>query len=329
MEPHAAERLRRTVERFFRVSEGPAVDALLAEFRVFEVPGGAWLFREGDPADSLYLIARGRLQVWSGRGEVGGARLLGELGSGESVGEVALLAGGTRSAGVRAIRDSLLLRLDRAAFDALAARHGALVLSLTAQVAQRLRDRTAAGNGAARGLENVAVLPVGPDARTAAFAAELAAALERHDSVLHLDASWAGGRDESALAEALHEEEARHRFLVLEAQPQRSTWSECCRRHADVLLLVADGSRAPTAGPWAALASAAQTSARRILVLLHAGERIEGTARWLAALPADQVHHVRWGRAERDLARLARVLAGEALGLVLGGGAARGFAHVG
>src|SRR5215475_8122395 len=105
----AVDRLRKTVERFFQVSRAEEVEALLAELRVFEIPGGAWLFQKGDPADSLYLIARGRLQVWGEASEGGAARLLGELGSGDSVGEVGLLTGGARTAGVRAIRDSLLL----------------------------------------------------------------------------------------------------------------------------------------------------------------------------------------------------------------------------
>ena len=327
--PDAAGRLRRTVEGFFRVTAPAEVDALLAEFRVLEVPGGAWLFRQGEPAASLFLIARGRLQVWSDDPEGGAARLLGELGSGQSVGEVGLLTGGARTAGVRAIRDSLLLRLDRAAFHHLAASHPALVLNVTAQVAERLRDRTAAVSGVARGLENLAVLPLASGPRLDRFGTQLASALEVHASVLHLAAGWVGGREESALAEGLHELEARHRFVVLEAEPRRSAWSELCRRHADVLCLVADASQKPTAGPWASLEAEQGAAARRILVLLHPGEEISGTAQWVAALRADQVHHVRAGSAERDLARLARVLAGDAIGLVLGGGAARGFAHVG
>src|SRR5262245_19911955 len=326
-QPGATARLRRTVERFFQVYDAEAVGALLSEFRVLEVRGGEWLFRQGDPADSLYLIARGRLQVW-GEADAGGARLFGEIGSGEAVGEVGLLTGGARTAGVRSIRDSVLLRLDRDSFHRLAATHGPLVLNLTAQVAERLRDRTAAVGDVARGLENLALLPVGEAPRVRRFAARLAAALEAHDSVLHVDRSAVGAREESALAEWLHEQEARYRFLVLEAQPRPSPWSELCRRHADVLIFVADAQQMPSAGPWAGLAGEAG-AARRILVLLHPGDGISGPARWLQALPAAQVHPVRAGHEERDLARLARVLAGTALALVLGGGAARGFAHVG
>jgi predicted acylesterase/phospholipase RssA len=64
-------------------------------------------------------------------------------------------------------------------------------------------------------------------------------------------------------------------------------------------------------------------------VLLHpAGVRPHGTARWLAARSVDRHFHVREGR-DDDVARLARLLTGSAIGLVLGGGGARGFAHLG
>jgi predicted acylesterase/phospholipase RssA/CRP-like cAMP-binding protein len=326
--PGVTGRLQRTVERFFRVRDRESIDELLAEFEVLEVPGGDWLFRQGDPADSLFLIARGRLQVWADGESPEERRLLGELSSGESVGEVGLLTGGTRTAGIRAIRDSVLLRLDRAGFDHLAASHGTLALSLAAQVAERLRDRTAGGGSFSRGLENFAVMPVGDSPDVRAFAQRLAAALERFDSVCCVDANAADQRSGAALAEWLHELDERHRFMIFEAEPRASLWSDTCRRQADMLLFVADGREAPSPGAWAGV-EASGAAARRMLVLLHGGDEIHGTRRWLEALPADLVHHVRASRAELDVQRLARVLAGAAVGLVLGGGAARGFAHLG
>jgi predicted acylesterase/phospholipase RssA len=59
------------------------------------------------------------------------------------------------------------------------------------------------------------------------------------------------------------------------------------------------------------------------------GERIpRGTDVLLDQLPAGRHFHVRRGNAE-DLRRVARQLAGAAVGLVLGGGGSRGFAHLG
>ena len=320
-------RLRRTLERFFEVQGSADVDALLQEFVVVELAGGEWLFQQGDAADSLYLIARGRLQVWSRAESAETPRLLGELGSGESVGEVGLLTGGSRSAGVRAIRDSVLLRLDRDAFQRLAISHGTLVVSLAAQIAERLRDRTSSRQGVARGIENLAVLPVGRSPRVRGFAARLAEELEIYDSVLHIDVNAAGTRTGSSLSEWLHVVDEHHRFLVLEAEPEDSAWSDACRRQADVLVFVADAAEPPSAGAWASL-EVGGCSTRRMLVLLHSGE-ISGSARWLEVLPADQIHHVRAGHEQADFQRLARLMAGAAVGLVLGGGGARGFAHIG
>jgi predicted acylesterase/phospholipase RssA len=53
-----------------------------------------------------------------------------------------------------------------------------------------------------------------------------------------------------------------------------------------------------------------------------------GTARWLAGRSADGCIHVRDGRAA-DYARLARILTGRAIAVVLSGGGAKGFAHIG
>ena len=54
-----------------------------------------------------------------------------------------------------------------------------------------------------------------------------------------------------------------------------------------------------------------------------------GTKRWLSERPhVEEHHHLRWNE-DADFGRLARVLAGRAIGMVLGGGGARGFAHIG
>ena len=65
-----------------------------------------------------------------------------------------------------------------------------------------------------------------------------------------------------------------------------------------------------------------------VLVHPHDTERPFGTSRWLDQCDADSVFHVRTGH-QGDMARLVRILSGRAVGLVLGGGGARGFAHLG
>jgi NTE family protein/lysophospholipid hydrolase len=71
-------------------------------------------------------------------------------------------------------------------------------------------------------------------------------------------------------------------------------------------------------------------TSHRILVLLHPdGSRLpSGTGLWLQERQVDSHYHVRWDR-DADIQRLARILTGNAVGLVLGGGGARGLAHIG
>ena len=66
------------------------------------------------------------------------------------------------------------------------------------------------------------------------------------------------------------------------------------------------------------------------LVLLQADavHQPSGTGRWLDARPTARHYHLRAG-SPGGLHRLARILGGEAVGLVLGGGGARGLAHIG
>jgi hypothetical protein len=73
------------------------------------VERGQVLFRQGDPGDSLFLVKTGRLRVIYNLG-LPNEHLVGEVGPGEPVGELALLWSSTRSATVVAVRGSTYRR---------------------------------------------------------------------------------------------------------------------------------------------------------------------------------------------------------------------------
>jgi CRP-like cAMP-binding protein len=80
------------------------------------------LFRAGDPGDALYIIARGKVEVLTdgSRGaEAGGA--IARLGQGQAFGEMSLLSGGARTATIRALEDTDLLKIGKDDFDRLVA----------------------------------------------------------------------------------------------------------------------------------------------------------------------------------------------------------------
>ena len=135
-----------------------------------------------------------------------------------------------------------------------------------------------------------------------------------------------------ALVDWLAVKEDEHRFVMYVANPADRVFTEMALHNADLILLVgqAGDDAAPRSWEMQAFDATNAPVARRALVLWHVqhGETLSGTAAWLAPRKLDFHLHVRSG-VQGDLDRLARIIAGRAVGLVLGGGAARGFAHLG
>lgn len=136
--PDTHAQIRRLAERYFGM-ELP--EDSLREFEICEISGGDWLFHQGEEGSSLYLLVRGRLHVLRENSELVPPKLLGEVVPGESVGEVGLLSGEKRSASIRAIRDSLLIKISRSSFERLSVSHPALIMKLASHVAGLLQDR--------------------------------------------------------------------------------------------------------------------------------------------------------------------------------------------
>jgi predicted acylesterase/phospholipase RssA len=307
---------------------------------------GELLVREGDPGDSLFVLLGGRLQAVLERPD-GTRRILGEIGPGESIGEMALLSGEPRGATVVAVRDSVLLRFPEAEFERLAAGFPRLVRSIARVQIERL-GRANRSADPKRTVTNLAVVPAAPDVPLDEFCRRLAAALASEGPVLHLTRevvegdlgpeAFAAGDGQSLadirLPSWLAEQEEAHRFVVYQADPLATAWSALAVRQADRVLVVGRGSGdpSPTAAEQALLPrpGTAAACARRILVLLHAPdvEVPAGTRRWLEERSIDEHFHLRWADGA-GMARLVRSLAGRSFGLVLGGGGARGFAHIG
>src|SRR5262245_18733116 len=92
---------------------------------------GSQVFSAGDPADGVYLDVRGRLESFVN------SSVLGEVGRGGTFGEMAMLGDMRRSASVRAVRDSVLVRLPAERFARLAATRPQVAVGLARLVAIR------------------------------------------------------------------------------------------------------------------------------------------------------------------------------------------------
>ncbi len=321
------------------------------------LPGGHTLMVQGDPGDAMYLTISGRLRAYV-RDDDGQERPVREMARGQIIGELSLYTDQPRSATVVAVRDSVLVRLGKAAFHQLLAASPQLSLLMTRQLIHRMQPQSARADQSRPVV--LALLPVTAAVDLPGLAARLAAQLSaqavganglparvcvvdavRLDQALQqpglarLEADGAG-EVERRIGAQLDALEAAHDFMLLLADDQATPWTQRCTRHADELLLLADADAPPQLhdsetrflvppGGGARRSEAAQT-----LVLLHPADRRSPrhTRRWLDRRPVTGHLHIR-PALDRDMARLARLQARTAVGLVFAGGGARGLAHLG
>lgn len=321
-QPVSTRDLLRDIPMFQHLDDA-AIASLEGELEWFAMPGGALLFDQGDEPDALYVLRSGSLGAFKPDAQ-GVFQLRGVVAPGETVGEIGLLINRPRSAQVRALRDSEVLRLSRRGFDSLVAHHPEAMLSSVRLVMQR---QLATGDVRAYSSPRTfAILPhdAGVDAR--AFAMSLRDALLRYGNCAVIDAAAAHGHT----SEWFNAIETRHRYVLYIGNSTADEWRKLCARQADCFILLADATAAAT--PWAQAPDAADDAIEalhrpRHLVLLHPGSLRHGAARkWLDVVERVQHHHV---RNIGDIERIARLLTGRSLGLVLSGGGARGFAHIG
>jgi len=323
---------------------------------------GQELFHQNDPGDALYVVVQGRLQ-FSVEEANGSTRVLGEVCAGETVGEFALLAENgspesLRSATVYATRLTDLVAVSRPVFESLICQYPQAVLNLTRRIVrrQRLIDQSVLLGSSAM---VICVLPVCSgltlESPHSQFARQLAETFNSLGCTLLVDParfeSWYGkpGASRTPLDHPtslminawLDEKECQQQFVIFDTTPDAaeggrlSAWAQRCVEDADLILLVGQAGEHSAPGEIERILQSAPTRAPIELVLLHPDDCPvpSQTAAWLSshkdgAPLARAHHHVRLGNAA-DLRRLTRRISGQAVGLVLGGGGARGWAHIG
>jgi NTE family protein/lysophospholipid hydrolase len=324
--------------------DASAIRQLEAEVRWITLPRGELLVRQGDRGDSVFVLLAGRLQALL-EDPSGGRTPVGEIATGEIIGEMSFFTGEPRSASLCAVRDSLLIEIPHGPLERLIAARPEILRQVVRVQIDRVR-RANAGRIARAPVTNIAVVPLTPEVPAAAFCRRLEAALARFGRVTHLDPATVNARlqsatiahtpegapEETRLLAWLGEQELDARFVVYENTPGHDDWLSRSIHQADCVLLLGRATDPPDVTPFerrAAQEEDADAPVRRVLVLLHESDTLPNdTQAWLRARPVVQHHHLRWHR-DGDVARLARFLADQAVGIVLGGGGARGFAHIG
>ncbi|KAM9393186.1 patatin-like phospholipase domain-containing protein 7 isoform 2-T2 [Pholidichthys leucotaenia] len=214
-------------------------------------------------------------------------------------------------------------------------------------------------------LSTVAILPVSDEVPLTAFTLELQHALSGIGPTLLLTSDIIKQRLGSAALDSVHEyrlsswlgqQEDIHRIVLYQSDPSLTPWTQRCIRQADCIIIVGLGEQEPAVGELERMLEGSAVRAQKQLVLLHREDSPppRGTAEWLNMRSwISRHHHLCCPRRvfsrrslpklrelyqrvfekcpdrHSDFSRLARILTGNSIALVLGGGGARGCSQVG
>jgi NTE family protein len=297
------------------------------------VPAGDSVLSEGAEGNEAFVVIAGRLDVIIATPE-GASETVGTLGPGDVVGEMALITNEPRSATVTARRDSALMRIPAGEFRTLVFAHPDVLLDVTRTVMGRL-NRSIHGERPDSATNVVAVVPAGSSPLHREFAEGfLRAAGDARIAVVTATEAHDRLGDEPSrarVAEYLHRLEDENDLLVLIGDPSDIEWTRLCRRQCDVMLSVGGVEGLARYAPYEEQASGewAEAGASHHLVLVHpVGAQPTGTEAILGLRLPARHHHIREGSRD-DVERVTRIVLDRSVGVVFGGGGARGFAHLG
>lgn len=323
------------------------VVSLLAQITVgFEhriIKPGKQLYSVGQPSEHLYVLINGRLRILDPEG-----KFKHDISKpGEMVGEMSLLDGSHHTHSVVAVRDTELLVLDRDAFQA--------VLEQDPQTSVKnlfrtLNDRmTLAGSKFGHKptrTKTVAILSTSALSHVDHFTELLFGAIQGYGHSVRLitgemirarfpavkkveDMLFSRG-----ISYYVHNQEDHYDYvLCLADNSSKSVWTRWILRQVDLILVVGycDDSPMPSLERDLGLYEGDNPHRPEVqLVVLHSSKEVlpSGTKRWLKHRKVARHHHLAIDHVT-DFQRLARVIIGKSVGLVLSGGGARGVAHLG
>lgn len=278
------------------------------------VPANEWLFHAGDPSDAIYIVDSGRFVAINADGHV-----VGEMASGESIGELGVIAGATRAAGVQALRDSAVWKIAADTFTDVLATTPRLQSVMLRAMARMLRESRSAD--ISRRPRVIGVLSTG-DVSAVPTVDSIATHLGCHGQTGVVappadttDVDHYGELVEAFSATLDRAERINDWVLLVADKGSGELWRRYVAAQSDRLVVLVDQPRPPKAvDPL--------VTQRPVHLITRIAE--PDPSWWDLLQPIS--HHP---ANDDGIAALARRIAGRSVGLVMAGGGVRGLAHFG
>lgn len=330
--------LANAFQRIAGSSEVKIIHQLYEEVKWETYKSGDVIFYQDEIGNDMLIIIGGRVRSTYSDGI--NERVLGDLGSGEIIGELGLLGDSVRIATVKAMRDTVVVRINQDIFDDIINQSPDFARGVMATIVERQKKNVDPNHVEKLRYVTYAIAPIQDQLNMTEFIHQLSPYLHRQGKVFIADQArfdkYFGIKDsiervpQSLMQQWINELEQMYDFVFFILGDEMTSWTRWVVRNSDRVLLVgeADGCHSPNLFEKSVTEEIVN---RRVdLVLLHSPttQHPSGTAKWLNARSVVQHYHVRMDDGAH-MARLARLLTGNGIGWVFGGGGARGYAHIG
>lgn len=299
--------------------------AVRAKGKEIALKAGEKLFSQGDEANAFYIVLSGTMGIFVDQEEAQ-KRLVALINKNETLGELSILAGEARSASVVALRDSQLLKIGRSEFDELIKKHPAISVPMSRILAERLREATA--NRSLRLRPKVLTfIAASPSIDIVQIANRLAKTVMADcGERVHVQE----GNSDDWSNEKLGQLENEFDLIFLCCQLDDEEWMRSCARQSERICLVTKFSEATANDISRGFLEVQHDHQMVDLFILH--DTIDvcpiATQDYLDKIDANRHFHIRQSLGS-EWNRWGRVINGRGVGLVLSGGGARAYAHIG
>ena len=336
---HKLHTIHLLIQTFYKTYENVSVEfleELIRSAHFTRLAENETLFEQGDSAQVMYFLLSGKIDVYVGESDQ--LTRVGEIFHGEPFGEMSLFSNERRSATLVATRSSDLISLDRQSFDRLSIKFPWLSTYIVSSLVNRVKKQNERIKSKFQPVNRL-LLNCSPD-RLESVAGRLAALLRQsEDSVItqgrvnqRFGSKGVADLTHSQLINYLDGLEQNHSKNIYFADFNDSDWTKICLERTDEVWILAeytdDSGQLDHALEQYKQLYSWQKQKKRLALAHQDMAKIKSSRHWIDRFGVEQHFHIDANSAA-SLQRLARYLTDKSLGLVLGGGGARGLAQVG
>ena len=317
-----------SLERLFGKISDEQLEHLLSVAKILEFEAGQYIFEQGETGHAFYIVLSGRFRALKNSEE--GIYILGDISAGEPIGEFSLFTREQHSAAVVALRKSTVLCIEDDEYLALIKEFPKFAITLTKFVINRLR-RNAQQKKMDAAPKNIAIINLQPDNDVSAYTSSIHQQMLETGLEIKIYTHLSITEENYPAAFDNMDKQTGLNFLVCDMESPE--WARQSIAYCDLVFVATDFNADPGLYEIEKMLGlyAHNVMQKRIyLLLLHTENAAMPlhTEKWFKDRTFDLHLHIRENNAA-DIRRFCRIATHQAIGLVLGGGGARGFAHVG